>query len=236
VARGLRTRFAFDPALARYQAWSPDGSRIVFILYRKGHFDLYQKAASGAGSEELLLESNLDKNPTSFSPDGRFLLYNVLDPKTRQDVWVLPLEGGQKPFPFLQTEFSEYNGQFSPDGRWVAYQSNESGRNEIYVASFPGPGGKRQISTSGGQSPIWRGKEIFYLAPDNRLMAAEVNGKGATLEVGAVRPLFEVRPTGLGYFYDVTSDGQRFLVITAVEQKASAPITLVLNWAADLKR
>jgi hypothetical protein len=109
------------------------------------------------------------------------------------------------------------------------------------VAPFPGPGGKRQISTSGGQRPKWRGKEIFYLSPDNKLMAAEVNGKGATLEVGAVRPLFEVRPSGAGYVgggyvYDVTADGQRFLVNTAVEQKASAPITLVQNWTADLKR
>ncbi len=236
VARPLRTHFTFDPAPERDHVWSPDGSRIVFNSTRKGLYDLYQKASNGSGSEELLLESNFDKLPTSVSPDGRLLLYDAIGPKTRMDVWVLPLEGGQKPFPFLQNEFSEYGGQFSPDGRWVAYQSDESRRYEIYVAPFPGPGGKRQISTAGGRQPIWRGKEIFYLSPDNKLMAAEVNGKGEALEVGAGRPLFDVRPSGQGYVYDVTADGQRLLVNTAVEQKASAPITLVLNWTADLKR
>jgi eukaryotic-like serine/threonine-protein kinase len=238
VARGLRIRFTVDPADERNLTWSPDGSRIVFASNRKGHFDLYQKASSGVGSDELLLESELDKYPMSWSPDGRFLLYLGVDPKTKLDLWVLPLGGDRKPFPFLQTEFNEANGQFSPDGRWIAYASDESGGNEIYVAPFPGPGAKQQISTSGGRQPRWRGdgKEIFYLAPDNKLMAAEVNGQGASLVVGAVRPLFEVHPYDYGYVYDVTADGRRFLVNTAVEQKASAPITLVLNWTADLKR
>jgi Tol biopolymer transport system component len=145
-----------------------------------------------------------------------------------------------QPFPFLQTESNEGNGVFSPDGRWVAYFSTESGTVELYVTSFPGPGGKRQVSTSGANAPAkWRkdGKEIFYLAPDDKLMAAEVNGQGPTLEVGAVRQLFEIRRGGPGYVYDVTADGQRFLINTAVEQKEpSAPITLVVNWTADLKK
>jgi Tol biopolymer transport system component len=155
-------------------------------------------------------------------------------------LWILPLSGDRKPFPFLQTESQEGNGMFSPDGRWVAYFSTESGNVELYVAPFPGPGGKRQVSTSGANTPAkWRkdGKEIFYLAPGDKLMAAEVNGQGATLEVGAVRQLFEIRRGGPGYVYDVTADGQRFLVNTAVEQKEpSAPITLVINWTADLKK
>src|SRR6185503_844177 len=116
--------------------------------------------------------------------------------KTGLDLWVLPLEGDQKkPFPFLQTEFNESGGQLSPDGHWIAYQSDESRRNEIYVAPFPGPSGKRQVSTSGGSFAKWRGdgKELFYRAPNNKLMAAEINGQGATFEVGAVRPLFEIR-------------------------------------------
>src|SRR5262249_7541181 len=133
---------------------------------------------------------------------------------------------------------NEGNGMFSPDGKWVAYFSAESGSVELYVASFPGPGGKRQVSTSGALTPAkWRndGKEIFYLAPDDKLMAAEVNGQGAILEVGAVRALFGIRRGGPGYVYDVTPDGQRFVINTAVEQKESAPITLVVNWTADLK-
>ena len=238
VARGLRTRFTVDPGDERSPVWSPDGSRIVFSSNRKGHIDLYQKSASRVGNDEPLLESDLEKHPMSWSADGRFLLYSTVDPKTKVDLWVLPLEGDRKPFPFLQTEFNEFNGQFSPDGRWIAYTSDESGRNEIYVAPFPGPGGKQQISTSVGRQPRWRGdgKEIFYLAPDNKLMAAEVNGQGASLVVGAVRSLFEVHWYEYGYAYDVTTDGRRFLVNTAVEQKASAPITLALNWTADLKR
>ena len=240
VASDRRTRFTFDPAEERASAWAPDGSRIAFSSNRQGHFDIYQKDSSGAGSEELLLESDVDKYPTSFSTDGRFLLYWANGLKTGADLWILPLSGDRKPFPFLQTESQEGNGMFSPDGRWVAYFSTESGNVELYVASFPGAGGKRQVSTSGANTPAkWRkdGKEIFYLAPDDKLMAAEVNGRGATLEVGAVRPLFDIRRGGPGYVYDVTADGERFLVNSAVEPKEpSAPITLVVNWTADLKK
>jgi Tol biopolymer transport system component len=219
--------------------WSPDGSRIAFWSNRRGHSDLYEKPANGTGSEELLLESNVDKYPTSWSPDGQFLLYHAVDPKSQRDLWILPLSGDRKPFPFLQTEFNEREGKFSPDGRWIAYDSDESRREEIYIAPFHGTGGKRQISTSGGVVPKWRGdgKEIFYLSPDNKMMAAQMSGAGETLEVGAVRVLFDahaVVPPGSAY--DVTADGQRFLVNTPVEQKASTPITLVLNWTADLKR
>jgi hypothetical protein len=151
-------------------------------------------------------------------------------------VWVLPLDGSEKPFPFLHGEFHEVNAQFSPDGRWIAYASDESGRSEIYVTPFMGSSGKRQISTGGGRMPKWRRNEIFYLALDNKLMVSEVNVKGETIEVGATRPLFEIRPGGLGNVYDVTTDGQRFLVNTAVEQQITSPITLVLNWTADLKK
>jgi hypothetical protein len=139
----------------------------------------------------------------------------------------------------LQTPSTEFNGQFSPDGGWVAYQSNESQRNEIYVASFPGASGKRQISTTGGTFPRWRqdGKEIFYMGPDRRLMAAEVTTQGGTLEVGQVRPLFSAANMAQGTpVYDVSADGQRFLLRTFPEQKAGEPLTLVQNWAAGLKK
>ena len=154
-------------------------------------------------------------------------------------MFVLPITGDRKPFPLPQTQFGEADGRISPDGRWVAYRSNESGRNEIYVAPFPGPGGKWQISTAGGYFPRWRhdGSEIFYLTTDNRLVAASVNGKGAGFEVGAVKPLFATRIVGGGnYQYDVSADGQRFLIDTAPEQATSSPITVVLNWTAGLKK
>jgi Tol biopolymer transport system component len=238
VARGLRTRFTFDRANELASIWSPDGSRIVFDSDRKGHLDLYQKASSGAGADEMLLEDGLDKYPENWSPDGRFILYYTFGAPTGFDLFVLPLFGDRKPFPFLQTQFNEVFGRFSPDGRWVAYQSNESGRYEIYVAPFPGPGGKWQISTAGGGRLRWRpdGNEIFYLSPGNNLMAAALNGKGSSFEVGAVKPLFQTRATGLENRYDVSADGQRFLVITAPEQATSAPITVVLNWTAGLKK
>jgi serine/threonine protein kinase len=247
IARGIRMRFTVDPSAATEAVWSPDGNRLVFNSSRKDRLDLYQKAADGTGSDELLVESDVDKYPTSWSRDGQFVLYNTTFdvPKTKTDLWVLPLSGDRKPFPFLQTEFNETRGQFSPDGRWVVYTSDESGKDEVYVAPFPGPGGKRQISTAGGTFPRWRrdGKEIFYLSPDNKLMAAEVNGQGTTLQVGAARVLFDARPGALtltpltfGYQYDVTADGQRFLVNTLVEQKASSPITVVINWTAGLKK
>jgi Tol biopolymer transport system component len=236
ITRGLRTRFTFDPADELESIWSPDGSQIVFNSGRKGHLDLYQKASSGAGTEEVLVEDGLDKYPLSWSPDGRFILYAD---RTNNNLFVLPFSGDRKPFPFLKTQFNGVSAQFSPDGRWVAYQSNDPGRAEVYVAPFPGPGGPRQISTAGGSLPRWRrdGAEIFYLDPDNNLMAAAVNGKGGSFDVGAVKLLFGTHAAQGGrYRYGASADGQRFLINTLPEQTASAPITVVLNWTAGLKR
>jgi Tol biopolymer transport system component len=243
AAQGVPSRFTFDPARDAYPIWSPDGSRIVFASTRKGSDDLYQKPSNGAGNDELLLESSLNKFPQDWSPDGRFLLYMQMDPKTGDDLWVLPLFGERKPFPYVNTSFNEANGQFSPDGRWVAYQSDESGQIEIYVRPFPGPGGKWQISTGGGIEPRWRrdGKELFYIAPDGKLMAAPTQGAGQTVEAGAAVALFQTRIVGGGQYrlkqqYAVAPDGQRFLInITAADATAS-PITIVTNWAHALKK
>jgi serine/threonine protein kinase len=206
VARNLSTRFTFDPAAELNAIWSPDSGTIVFDSSRKGAADLYRKKSNGAGSEELLYADSVSKLPTSWSRDGKFLLYyTVNDPKTGFDLWVLPdplgPAGASKPYPFLRTQFNELDGQFSPDGKWVAYHSDESGRYEIYVSPFPGPGGKRQISTGGGRYARWRsdGKEIFYMTAAGRLTAAEVTEKGDTLEVGAITPLFGAFQTGSGY-------------------------------------
>jgi eukaryotic-like serine/threonine-protein kinase len=241
VKRELRTRFTFDSANEFEPIWSPDGDRLVFARI-KASVDLFQKPSSG-GREDALLEGGLGKFPSDWSPNGRFILYIAGGAAiARSDLLVLPLVGDKKPFPFLETSFIETRGRFSPDGRWIAYASDESGQLEIYVARFPEPGERRRISTAGGVWPRWRrdGREIIYLAPDNTLTAATVNGEGASFEAGAARPLFAVRPrpqVTLGdYPYDVSADGQRFLVNTLVEETASSAITLVVNWAGGLKK
>jgi hypothetical protein len=241
LARGTPTRFTFDPAVDWIPVWSPDGSRILFSSNREGVFDLYQKPATGAGKEVLLLKSDLPKNPTDWSADGRFILYTVNDPKTSFDLWVLPLFGDQKPFPFLQTQFNERAGRLSPDGQWIAYASDESGDWQVYVQSFPAGGGKWQISTNGGFFPAWRrdGKELFYVSPDKKVMTLDVKGAGATFERGVPRALFDLRVsdlTGAQARFAVTADGQRFLVNNTIVENASSPIAVVLNWTADLKR
>jgi Tol biopolymer transport system component len=232
AARGVLRRFTFDPANEGAPIWSPDGSRIVFQSGRRGGGlnDLYQKSLSG-GPEQLLLESPENKNVSDWSPDGRFILFLSQNPKTARDIWALPLEGDRKPFVVVQTGFEENFPRFSPDGRWIVYQSNETGRNEVFVQPLPGPGRNWQISTNGGTQPQWRGdgREIFYLAPDNRLMAVPVtlDAKGTTVDAGNPAGLFPLRP---GAGYAVTPDGQRFLVNTPVDEATASPITVVLNW------
>jgi Tol biopolymer transport system component len=242
VARGLRTPFTFDPATELRAVWSPDERTVVFASDRKGHLDLYRKSADGSGAEEPLYIDNQEKRPTSISPDGKFLLYHTNgDPKTGADLWILPdplgPPGTAKPYPLLQSQSNERNAQFSPDGHWIAYSSNETGRDEIYVVPFPGPGGKRQISPAGGTLPRWRadGKEIFYIALDQKLMAAEFTVKDGKIQNGEVRPLFGPLLTGNGYQYDVSTDGQRVLAVMP-RQNASELLTIVQNWPAGLKK
>jgi Tol biopolymer transport system component len=242
LARGTPTRLTFDPGMDYLPLWSPDGSHIVFSANRKANSDLYQKLSSGAGSEQLLLKTEDVKFPTDWSRDGRFLVYERLEVKTKWDLWVLPMTGDRKPFPFLQTEFTETQGRLSPDSRWMAYTSNESGTSEVYVQPFPASGAKWQVSVNGGMQPKWRrdGKELFYLAADRKLMAVEVNA-GAVFESGIPKPLFDTRigtsnPLYLFNQYDVTGDGQRFLVASTPNEATSAPIAVVMNWAAELKK
>ncbi len=232
------TRFTFDPGSDAFPVWSPDGKRIIWLSSREGNIRLYQKAASGAGQEEPLF--NINGYPTDWSRDGRLIIYNRFSPKTAQDVWVLPLDGAQQPFPFLQTEAYESEAQLSPDGRWMAYVSDESGKFEVYVQRFPDHSGKRQISTNGGLGPHWRrdGRELFYHAADGKLMAVPVGG-GENFEPGAAVALFEFRSRSNSIIaapYTVTGDGQRFLVNAIVDAEPRAPLTVVVNWAAGAKK
>ena len=246
LSRGTSTRFTFDSSISSYAVWSPDGNRIIFASNRGGTNNLYVKPASGAKDEELLLKSGEDKYPDSWSGDGRFLMYDTRDPKTKYDLWVLRLDGDKKSFPFLRTEFNEEDGQFSPDGRWLAYVSDESGRREIYVRSFspdsadPGTGAKWLISNNGGSDPRWRGdgRELFYIAPDAKLMAVEVTTHPG-FQAGVPKALIQAPPQGatdLSAHWDLTRDGKRFLFVAPAAQTTSAPFTVVLNWQAGLQK
>ena len=174
------------------------------------------------------------KWPSDWSLDGRFILYTQTSPDTQGDLWVIPLFGDRQPIPFLQTKFGERNGVFSPDGKWIAYQSDDSGSYQVWVQSFPA-GSKWQVSSDGGSWPRFRrdGKELFYLAANGKLMAVEVKANTSGLEFSAPKPLFETHTTDR---YALTVDGQRFLINTPIEESAYAPITVILNWTAEAKR
>jgi eukaryotic-like serine/threonine-protein kinase len=233
LARGAASRLTSDPAVDTAPEWSPDGSRIAFSSNREGQFNLYQRLSSGAGSDEELLKSSEPKIIYDWSGDGRFILYRIRT-KTRLKLWVLPLFGEGAPYRLLQTEFNETFVKLSPNGKWVAYVSDETGRNEVYVREFQGSGDKYIVSTGGGGSPRWRwdGKEIFY-ASAGKIMAVDVKTVGAVFEPGVPKPLFASTRAGS---FDVTRDGQRFLISVPIEESSPEPITVVLNWTADLKR
>ena len=238
LERGLFRRLTLDTGLDIVPVLSSDGHRVAFASNRAGQFDLYSRPADGSGADELLLATPDFEIAQDWSPDGRVLLYRSRDPKGTLDLWALPLDGDRTPFPITQTNFNEKDGQFSPDGKWIAYQSDESGRFEIYVQPFTGPGGKSQISTGGGAQPRWPrdGGELFYVGPDNRLMAVPIrlDSKAMVVDAGAPVPLFATRVDSSvlssdSQQYVISADGQRFLMNTVVEQ-AATPLTVILNW------
>jgi eukaryotic-like serine/threonine-protein kinase len=237
IARGTSSRLTSDPASDSHPIWSPDGNRIAWSSDREGSFQIYQKLASGVGQEELLLKSEIRSHPTSWSADGRFILYTGVDPKTNNDVWVLPLAGDRKPSLLLQTQFSEGSASFSPDGRWIAYQSNDQGLNEVYVQTFPASGRKWQVSTDAGFFPIWRsdGKELFYFKV-GAMMGVEVKS-GSSFEAGVPKMLFDFAGRNRGNpIFAATADGQRFLIVGQVEDTANLQYTVVVNWTAEAKK
>jgi Tol biopolymer transport system component len=251
LARGTNTRFTFD-ALGNFEPfWSPKGDRIVFASSRGNkNQNLYQKPVSGSSQDELLLSTRYAKVPDQWSRDGRFIVYSELDPKTGWDLWVLPVgalsgPGSGKPIAFLQTEFNESHGQLSPDSRWMAYSSDESGQREVYTRPFPASDGKWRVSTAGGDQPRWRGdgKELFFAGADGKMMAVAVKAVAEpkpSFETGAPVPLFESHIVESGAFlpfqYDVTADGKRFLVTATAAGASALPLTVVVNWSAGLKK
>jgi serine/threonine protein kinase len=257
LRRGVRMRLTFDPETDKgIPVWSPDGNRILYGTLRgsKAGVGIYEKASSGAGSEELLLPSDRPDREawaTDWSRDGRFVLFSRGDMANALDgeIWVLPLVGDRRPRLFLHAAAAAYDGQFSPDGRWVAYTSRESGRPEVYVVPFDAskflngatsnsfPAGKWQISSDSGSVPRWRGdgKELFYIGPGNTLMAAEVAGKGTSFEVGRSQSLFAAPVSPFAISYDVTPDGKRFVMSVAPDEE-NLPLTLMSNWTTKLKK
>jgi Tol biopolymer transport system component len=241
VDREVPNRLTFDPSQEGIPVWSPDGRQIAYFSARSGVRQIYRIDAGGGGQEEQLTNSPSGITAVyDWSRDGRYLLYVESDPKTGSDIWALPLEGERKPIVVLQTPFSEISPQFSPDGKWVAYQSNESGRNEVYVRAFPVSSGQWQVSSEGGMRPKWRadGKELFFLGPHgDKVLAAGIRVVGATVQMDKPRELFPVSPIpdSLLAPYDVTADGRFLMWQPSTAAQRPAPLTVVTNWQARLK-
>jgi Tol biopolymer transport system component len=243
LARNVNQRLTSDLALDDSPVWSHDGKRVAFASSRAGHYDLYQIAANGAGREELLYASGENKFPTSWSPDGHYLLYRTQARETNGDIWVLPLDGTSKhsPVALVHTRANEGDGTISPDAHWIAYVSDDTGIAEVYVQPFTLPsasvdspdGPKVLVSKKGGRRPRWRadGKELFYNSLDGALMSVAVSA-GATFHPGIPQLLFRT-PAAWFSQADATSDATRFLVAIPVEQ-TSQSFTVVLNGQAEL--
>jgi Tol biopolymer transport system component len=240
LTRGVSSRLTFGTGDEIAPVWSPDGSRIAFGEVRGDEMRCYVKAANGVGAQDSLAHApGGGEAPFDWSGATNTIVVSHIVPPFQWDVWVMPAEGRQASRPFLQSPFDEYWGRISPDGRWFAYASNESGRDEIYVVPYPGPGGKWQISTAGGSHPQWRadGKELFFEGADQAIVAVDVTA-GTTFEVGVPRTLFKVTlTTGRypGYRWAPSRDGQRFLVNTPSGAATAGYLIVVTNWAAELR-
>jgi len=245
ITRNVLSRLTFDPGTDASPVWSGDGTHIAFAGQRSGKFFLFQKLINGTAADESLLEGPRLMTPTGWSRDGRFIAYTVGTASAlplRSDVWILPLFGDRKPFPLTQSAFNETSGVFAPDGRWIAYTSDEGGQPNIYVQPLPsvGGGGKYQVSRDGGAYPVWRadGQELFFLGLDGTLMAVPIHAADQ-FEAGVPEALFL---TGAARFnnsqvYAVTRDGKRILVNARPQQSSAARLlTVIVNWTAAIQK
>jgi Tol biopolymer transport system component len=235
---GTASPFTFGEGDDLYPQWSPDSKQVAFASNRSGtQEDIYIKPVGGGSSEQLVLNNEGNKEPDRWSADGRYILYDYVGKKTQAtDIWALPLFGDRKPFPVVQTPGVDYYGMFSGDGKWVAYDSDESGRAEIYVVPFPGPGGKWQVSTDGGTIPFWPpGNELFYFTASSTLVAVDYATQGPNFKVGKSRLLFGGRSMGSFAGADVNRTDKRWLLAMPVGEPNASPLILTTNWTALLK-
>jgi hypothetical protein len=241
ISRGMQTRLTFSAATDFNPTWSPDGKTIAFGSNRDGIFHLYQQPADGSGQAVPLLADDAAEDYPDWSADGLYLFFERTEqrPGAHTEIWALPLSGDRKPFPVVRIPSNAIAPVLSPDGKWVAYASDETGASNLFVVPFRHGSGKWQISLDGGIFPHWGrdGKVLYYISRDFNLMATEVTGNGDSFSVGPVRSLFTVNAVyGVGNFYDVARDGKSFLVNTEVAPKSAEPLTLVVNWTALLKK
>ena len=243
-ARNSESRFTFDPAFDFHPVWSADGKRILFSSNRTGAFNLFEKEVTGRTPERQLSRTDQTQLAEDWSRDGRFALFLDQQANSAQDLWILPLQVPGKPFPFARTGSGKRNGQFSPNGHWIAYDSDETGSYQVYVQAFSGEerphGAKWQISISGGSQPRWRsdGREIFYIGTDRKLMSVEVSEPNSTFQAATPQTLFDAGVLAINDFsfvYDVAPDGKRFLLVTPANQDRAAPLSILTNFRAQLK-
>ena len=239
-ARNIKTRLTFDAAREVFPIWFPDGKRVAYSSDRiDNRYQIYMKNADGSGSEENMLKSADVDVPEDVSSDGKYMVFRrrALTSSNGQDIWILPLTGDRKPYAYLETHFNEQFSRISPDVHWLAYTSDESGKPEVYVSTFPQGGSKWQISSGGGSDPIWSksGKEIYYHAQDNHLMKVELIISGASVQPSSPRQLFLINTVFPEGCYDVASDG-RIMVSSLGDEKSFAPLSFTLNWPATVRK